>query len=191
MIDFLYHYFDKNIGPFVNLSDIPIDEANAVIGMIKKVRPNSKVAARDSEYMTRRHYYEDILRKEFAKQGGIIKRPAPHYMVVGHVPWLSTWFEDSAFIKIPISEFNLKTISFTYGDSHPVFSNGSHKMDDKEYRRQLYTYEEILKIIDKYGLPQDWNDDGRYGPERYIEAQIWCNETIKKYCYDKLIDVTK
>ena len=44
-------------------------------------------------------------------------------------------------------------------------------------------YEEILKIIEKYGLPQDWNRDGRYGPERYIEAHVWSDETICKYGY--------
>ena len=37
---------------------------------------------------------------------------------------------------------------------------------------KLYTYDEILGIIEKYGLPQNWNDDGKYGPERYIEAHI-------------------
>jgi hypothetical protein len=30
--------------------------------------------------------------------------------------------------------------------------------DGKEYRKKLYTYEKILKIIEKYGLSQDWND---------------------------------
>lgn len=45
--------------------------------------------------------------------------------------------------------------------------------DGKEYRGQVYTYDEILKIIDKYGLPQNWNDDGAHGPERYIEVHIW------------------
>ena len=35
--------------------------------------------------------------------------------------------------------------------------------------------------IQKYGLPQDWNDDGKYGPERYIEVQVWSDETVKKY----------
>ena len=28
--------------------------------------------------------------------------------------------------------------------------------------------EEILGIIEKYGLPQEGNADGAYGPERYI-----------------------
>ncbi len=42
-------------------------------------------------------------------------------------------------------------------------------------------YDEILEIIKKYGMPQDWNDDGKYGPERYIEAHIWSDKVIQKY----------
>ena len=48
-------------------------------------------------------------------------------------------------------------------------------------KKQLATYEEILKIIDKYGLPQDWNDDGKHGQERYIEAHIWSDTPITRY----------
>ena len=178
---YLYHYFDKAIGAFVNLSDIPIDEAKAVLNNIKEAKPNVQSASRHPEYMEYRHSYEEILRTEFGKKGGIMRRKAPHYMVVGHSPWLSTWFDNGAFIKIPITEFDLRTISFTYGDSHPVFSPRAHRMDGKEYRRKLYTYDEILIIIEKYGLPQDWNDDGRHGPERYVEAHIWCDKTIDRY----------
>jgi hypothetical protein len=178
---YLYHYFDKTIGPFVNLSDIPLDEAKAVLNAIKEAKPKVQSAKRHPEYMEDRHYYEKILRTEFAKKDGIIRKKSPHYMVVEHSPWLSTWFENSTFIKIPIEEFDLKTISFTYGDSHPTFSPRVNKMDGKEYRKKLYTYDEILILIEKYGLPQDWNDDGKYGPERYIEAHIWCDETIDKY----------
>jgi hypothetical protein len=42
-------------------------------------------------------------------------------------------------------------------------------------------YDEILGIINKYGLPQDWNDDGKFGPERYIEVQIWSDNPVNKY----------
>ena len=100
-------------------------------------------------------------------------------MVVEHSPWLSSWYEDCAYIKIPIEEFDLETLSFTYGDSHPTFSD--KVKDGKEYRKKLYTYKEILKIIDKYGLPQDWNDGGKFGPERYIEVHVWSDETINRY----------
>ena len=53
--------------------------------------------------------------------------------------------------------------------------------DGKEYRRKVYNYEEILDVIARYGLPQDWNDDGHCGPERYIEVQVWSDETIGRY----------
>ena len=176
---FLYHYFDKTIGPFVNLSDLPVDEAQSILSTIKETKPNSQCAQRHDKYLEYRHNCENIIRSEFAKKGGIISRTSPHYMVIEHSPWLSTWYESSSFIKIPIQEFDIKTISFTYGDSMPTFSPRIN--DGKEYRKKLYTYDEILEIIEKYGLPQDWNDDGKYGPERYIEAHIWSDETINRY----------
>ena len=176
---YLYHYYDKMIGPFKNLSDLNSEEANQILREIAASKPEVQCAKRHPGYMKDRVYYENILRIEFEKKGGLITRKVPHYMVVEHSPWLSTWFENSTFIKIPIEEFDLRTVSFTYGDSHPTFSDRVN--DGKEYRKKLYTYEEILEIIEKYGLPQDWNDDGKYGPERYIEAHIWSDDVIGKY----------
>lgn len=71
------------------------------------------------------------------------------------------------FLKIPISEFDLSTVSFTYGDSHPTFSPRVN--DGLEYRKRLYNYEGILEMTAKYGLPQE----NEYGNVKYIEAQIW------------------
>ena len=176
---FLYHYYDKTIGPFKNLSDLDREEADKVLQQIAITKPNVQCAKRSADYMQARAYYENILRTEFQKKGGYIQRQVPHYMVVEHSPWLSTWYENSAYIKIPIEEFDLRTVSFTYGDSHPTFSDRVN--DGKEYRKKLYTYDEILEVINRYGLPQDWNDDGKFGPERYIEAHIWSDEVIGKY----------
>ena len=138
-------------------------------------------ATRQPQYMDRRHYIENILKTEFKKKGGVVIRKAPHYMVVEHSPWLNTWFDNAEYVKIPIEEFDVKTISFTYGDAFPVFSDSQHKMDDAEFRRVVYTYDEIISIIEKYGLPQNWNYDGTHGPSRYVEAHIWSDETINKY----------
>lgn len=165
----------------MNISELSMEQANIILNRIKEEKPTTQGAQRDSEYMFRRHMYEDIIRKEFLKKGGIINRNAPHYMVIEHSPWLSTWFEDSAYIKIPIEEFDLKTVSFTYGDSHPTFSPWPRDDDWKEYRRKLFTYDEILVIMKKYGLPQDWNNDGKFGPEKHIEAHILSDKTINKY----------
>jgi len=129
--------------------------------------------------MEARYAYESILREEFIKKGGLIQRNVPYYMVIESCEWLSSWFENSAYINIDIKEFDLNTISFTYGDSFPTFSDKVN--DGKEYRKKLYLYDEILQIIKKYGYPQNWNADGVYGPERYIEAHIWSDEVIGKY----------
>lgn len=176
---FFYHYYDKTVGPFASLSDIPVDEAKAVLNEIKKSKPNAQSALRSPEYVQRRHRCERIVKEAFLKKGGLIQREFPHYMVIEHSPWLATWFENGAFVKIPMAEFDLRTVSFTYGDSMPAFS--PQEISDREYFRQVYTHAEIIKIIEKYGLPQDWNDDGKHGYERYIEAQIWSDETIGKY----------
>ena len=120
---FLYHYYDKNIGSFKNLSDLSLDEANRVLQEIAITKPNVQCAKRNSDYMQARRFYENILRNEFKKKGGLIYRQVPHYMVVGHSTWLSTWYENSSYIKIPIEKFDKRTISFTYGDSHPTFSD--------------------------------------------------------------------
>lgn len=108
-----------------------------------------------------------------------MEKDSPYYMVVERSPWLSTWFEQPGVIKIPIEEFDTGKISFTYGDSMPAFSPRVN--DGKEYRKKLYTYDEILEIIARYGLPQDWNDDGAHGPERYIEAHVWTDDPVVRY----------
>lgn len=176
---FLYHYFDKRTGPFKSLTSISKEEAKKVMAAIKKEHPASQCAQRHDKYVEYRHNCEAILRKEFAAKGGIMEIESPHYMVVGHSPWLTTWFEQTDFLKISIDAFDTRTLSFTYGDSMPTFSPTVN--DGKEYRRRIYTYHEILRIIGKYGLPQDWNDDGKFGPERYIEVHVWSNKTIGKY----------
>ncbi|MBR6254517.1 MAG: hypothetical protein IKR22_03685 [Clostridiales bacterium] len=177
---YLYHFFDRRTGPFQSLTNISPEEAKAVIEKIKKERPDSQCALRDDLYVEHRHNCEAILRRELAAKGGfILEKHSPHYMVVEFSPWLSTWFEQSEYIRIPIEEFDLRTVSFTYGDSMPTYSDRC--ADGKEYRKKVYNYDEILKIIGKYGLPQDWNDDGKFGPERYIEAHVWSEMPVARY----------
>lgn len=176
---YLYHYYDKRSGPFMSLTALPAEQRNLILEKIKSERPESMCAKRDLEYIEKRIRCETILKKEFIAKGGIVEIDSPHYMVVEHSPWLSTWYEEGDFLKIPIEYFDVRKISFTYGDSMPTFSPLVN--DGKEYRKQVYTYEEILQIINKYGLPQDWNDDGAHGPERYIEAHIWTDEPVLSY----------
>ena len=175
----LYHYYEKGTPPFRVLSDLSFQDATETLERLRIEHPHAQLASRPPDYMRRRLNCERMLREAFLKKGGMIQREDPYYMTLGHSPWLSTWFDECACIRIPAEEFDLRTVSFTYGDSHPTFSPAAQ--DGKEYRGQLYTFAEILKLIEKYGYPQDWNDDGRFGPERYIEAQIWSDETVGRY----------
>ena len=174
----LYHYYDSKIGALRNLSDLTVDEADKILAEIKKNKPDTMCAKRQADYMSARKRYEDILRTEFLKKGGLIERQVPHYFVVGKCAWLESWFENPAYIEVDTDNLDTRTISFTYGDSHPTFSDRVN--NGKEYRKQLYTFEEIPALIEKYGYPQDWNADGKFGPERYIEAHIWTDRGIVK-----------
>jgi hypothetical protein len=94
---------------------------------------------------------EQIAREIFLFKGGKPIRTVPQYMVVEECEWLM-----------------FPTFS-------PIVTDG------KEYRKQVYTYDEILELIKKYGLPQEWNKDGKYGPERYIEVRVWSDEPLSIY----------
>ncbi|HLO16004.1 MAG TPA: hypothetical protein VK206_14320, partial [Anaerolineales bacterium] len=68
-------------------------------------------------------------------------------------------------------------VSFTYGDSFPAMNYS----DGKPYRGQVYMLSELGEVIKRYGLPQEWNPDGKGGPERYIEAQVWDDGPLREY----------
>lgn len=178
-MDFLYHYYEREIGAFVSLSNLDINEAQQIQNKLK-TENKTFAAQRNEKYLERRKYLEQLVRTMFIEKGGQPVRQTPHYMVIGECPWLSTWFKHSEFVKIPITEFDMKTVSFTYGDTFPTFS--PHISDDIEYHRQVYTYDEILGIIDKYGMPQNTWTAPVYAQPCYIECQVWSDTPIKYYC---------
>ena len=172
----LYHYYDKTVGPFRSISELTDEEAERLLAEIKVSKPRSMCAGRQEEYLTIRRRVEGIMKHRFLIKGGRVERDTPHYLVVGECRWLGEWYENCGVIKIDMSALDPGTVSFTYGDSHPTF--GGRINDGKEYRNKIYTYDEIPAIIEKYGLPQFHNADGRYGPERYVEAQVWSDRGI-------------
>ena len=177
-INDFYHYYEKEKGPFVNLSDLDAENADKVMDEIRE-RGEIFASQRNESYLARRRELEQLARGIFIKKGGKPIRRVPHYMVIEKCDWLKTWYKQGEYVKLPLQSFDLNTVSFSYGDLFPTFSD--RVADGKEYRRQVYTYDEILTLIDKYGLPQDWNSDGRHGPERYIEVHVWSDDAIRGY----------
>ncbi|MCK0473177.1 hypothetical protein [Halalkalibacter sp. APA_J-10(15)] len=172
-VPYLYHYYERNTGPLKNLSELDSNDAERIFKKLQK--ENTTFAAkRPANYLIIRRELEEKIRELFINKGGEPKKGFPHYFIFGECPWVKEWFQDGMEVKIPLKKFDPKTISFTYGDSFPAM----RFQDGKPYRGQVYTLEEISKIIKLYGLPQEWNKDGKYGPERYIEVQVWDDEPL-------------
>lgn len=174
--NFLCHHYEAELGPFLNLSDLPIREAEEIQECIRR---EGRVFAskRSPDYLKIRRELEDRVRRMFIEKGGKPQRERPHYLVVGECPWLLTWCKCGRELRLAMGLFSEDIVSFTYGDLLPTM----RYLDGKPYRCQVYTLSELPELIKTYGLPQEWNSDGRHGPERYIEAQLWSDEPIADY----------
>lgn len=174
--DTLCHYYEQSRGPFRSLSDLPAEEAEAVLNEIRR-RGEGFASQRKPDYLTIRRELEDYVRTRFIEKGGQPERARPHYMILGRCNWLFGWYLHGCVLEIPLAQFNPAHVSFTYGDTFPAMRCA----DGKPYRRQVYTLAELPDLIACYGLPQDWNADGAHGPDRYIEAQIWSDAPLRAW----------
>jgi hypothetical protein len=172
----LYHYYECSRGPFRNLSDLPTDEAEAILAAIRE-RREGFASQRNADYLTIRRGLEEWVRRLFIEKGGEPIRERPHYMIVGECAWLESWYQNGCAVHIPLTEFDPQQVSFTYGDTFPAM----RYEDGKPYRKQVYTLSELPDVMHRYGMPQEWNADGNYGPDRYIEAQVWDDRPLEKW----------
>lgn len=172
----LYHYYDNSTGPFRNLSDLPVSEAEAVLLAIR--RSNKGFASqRTPDYFEIRRGLESEAREMFIRKGGKPVRAYPHYLTLGECPWLLGWYPHGKQLRISVDIFDPDTLSFTYGDLFPTM----RVRDGKRYRGMLYTLDEIGRLVEELGLPQEWNPDGLRGPERYIEVQVWDDKPLSEF----------
>ena len=174
--DFLSHNYDASIGPFVNLSDLAVQTAEV---HLERIRQSGKTFAskRSVDYLAVRRELEDQVRKLFIQKGGKPVRRRPQYMILGTCPWMLSWYVRGCELRIPLKRFSPENLSFTYGDTFPAM----RYPDGKSHRGQVYCLDEIPDLVLQFGLPQDWNLNGKHGPDRYIEAQIWDDAPLIEY----------
>lgn len=172
----LFHYYESGQGPFRNLSSLSVEEASKISEQLRQ-EGKSFASQRSEDYMIIRRELEKEARNVFINKGGKPRNQFPHYMTLGECEWLESWYKNPKMIAIDWNEFLEESISFTYGDLFPTMRYQDHK----PYRKKVFTKNEIMKIIEEFGLPQDWNKSGHNGPERYIEVQIWDEEIIRKF----------
>jgi hypothetical protein len=174
--NYLSHYYDCANKPFRSLSNLPPEEAKAVLSAIRQ-RGAGFASQRKADYLTIRRELEATVRQRFIEKGGQPVRACPHYLILGSCDWLRSWYTQGCELRVPLEQFEPLHVSFTYGDTFPAMRYA----DGKPYRKQVYTLAELPQVIRTYGLPQDWNADGAHGPDRYIEAQVWSDAALRRW----------
>ena len=184
----LYHYYEKALPPLRAITALPFDEAAAILRARQREDPNLTSPHIDW-FLTRRYDMERTLREKFIAIGGKPVRAAPVYCTLGANKGMQTWFREAAHLRIPIGAFDPDTISFTYGDTFPMFNAALD--EGEEWRSRVYRYADMLKLIEKYGYPEDPAYDSIHGvfPQdkpinhylKYIEAHVWSDEVLNLY----------
>jgi len=187
----LYHYYEKGTPPFRTLTSLPFEEAKAVMisGLADKTMFNDLQPTWIDNFLRLRYDSDKTLRERFSSIGGKPARTSPVYFTLGANKGMKTWFEEPAWIKIPMSEFDADTVSFTYGDSFAVFNEALNTGED--WWGQIYKYDGIMRVIEKYGFPEDppYNMRNKIFPEgrhinhclKFVEAHVWSDEVLNKY----------
>ncbi len=174
--DFICHYYNAADGPLCNLSDLAADEAEAVLARIRR-QGDRFASRRTDDYLEVRRALEERVRRLFVEKGGRPVRLRPQYFVLGECAWLKSWYPQGCELRVPLAAVPAHSVSFTYGDTFPAMRHP----DGSPTRGQVYTLQELPVLVATYGLPQIWNPDGRLGPDRYIEAQVWEDEPLLPY----------
>ncbi len=172
----LCHYYENACGPFLSLTALEPGQSEQILQGIR-LAGNRFASRRAEDYLQVRRGLEEQIRRMFAALGGQPERGRPHYLILGQCDWARSWYVQGCEIQILLATVNPATVSFTYGNSFPAM----RYQDGKPYRGKVYTMSEIPGLIEQFGLPQVWNPRGEFGPERYIEAQLWADDPVQEY----------
>jgi hypothetical protein len=188
----LTHYHHKQEPPFKSLSALNIEEALTIATQLQAREGSVYRRFQDPrKYLEARIATEKWLLDEFINKGGEPKITFPLYMVVENAIWIEEGYNgQSRKIQIPLSEFEQKEISFTYPDSMVSYWLKYKKQEtfyQPDYHGQVFRLDEILQIIEKYGIPaSEWKTQETRKHDIFIEAQIWNEQVILDYLKNNL-----
>ncbi len=185
--NYLTHYYEKRNIPLKNICNSTDAEAQAILTRLFESGQRTWL---HSGYLKERREVEAWLYNECVKKGKKPYLQHPLYFVLGEHDDL---FQKGGFfssahplkLKIPLSIFDSDIISFTYPDSMASFNiprTTRGKPYLKSFHSQVFTRDEITKIVQTYGLPGNrWKSEESWRYDRFIEAQIWDNRPIEKF----------
>jgi hypothetical protein len=199
-MDHLTHYYRKNKQPFESMSYLSDDEAESVGKAL--FEENSKAFKRFRKFPTywpRRRKTDQWVRSEFKKKGGIPVEPYPQYMVLGKSSYISELGGDEGYVElqIPLAEFNMEEVSFTYSDCMVSMWLLEEQKEKDYYNPELhgkvFTLPEILNVVKTHGIPnREWEIDSTKSFDFFVEAQIWSFRPLEKYIekHNKKVELT-
>ena len=183
---FATHYYLADREPFLSLSDLPVDEATAVMAELHARRRNGYQRVFGRRYMELRQLTEARLRELFVEAGGAPDRRAPHYFVLGTSAWYRALAPDTREVRIELTELPTGAASFTYPDSFTAMAFAPRfglPYEARPYHERVYRMHELSDVLAEFGLPADAPDASYAGYqhrpfERYIEIQCWAEPPL-------------
>ncbi|AXT54594.1 hypothetical protein D1815_02080 [Aquimarina sp. AD1] len=179
---YLFHYYELENGPFRNITEYGHEKAENIQDKITEGW-NSK---RPENYLDLRFSLEKKIKDGFILKGGRPNRKDPFYFTLGKCEFAKSWYVNPGVIKIPLIDFKPEHISFTYPDSmisYQFHDESKLKTYRKNCNGQIFLLDEINDLIGEYGLPNEEKSqtEERFKYDKYIEAQVWDDQIIKKY----------
>ncbi|RKP57938.1 hypothetical protein D7Z26_00015 [Cohnella endophytica] len=185
MFEYITHYYYTV--PFRSLSALSRSEAMKVMEELCDDSPIFERFKEPVQYWENRLEAENWLRNGFKEKGGVPKDKYPFYAVLGTADWIENYTLseglDVKLLRIPLSLFSDKDVSFTLPDSMVSFWIGRDKPEEyynSKYHGQIFTLSEVktmmtTDLMNKFQLliPK--------GTIPYIEAQIWNHEIAMNY----------
>ncbi len=165
---FAFRFFEKKDGPFVSLRQFGYDE----VSEIGKKAGISNI----HDIFNNRVMIEDLLMRQFKRQGGVSTLPYPYYATVfDELPasnQLHVRFSEPQCLKIPMREFPKDQVSFTYGQSPRALT----RKDNHPTRRKVMLWDEAEWAINTFPFI---DEEGTW-----LEMQIWEDDTLKRFYGD-------
>ena len=170
------HNYDPKWGPFHNICTLPAVDAEKMFE--KLCRSNHFIR---SNYLQKRMRTEQWLVSAKNEKLGSTPLEHPIYFFLGDYRIWATDGGDpmrSAAVRMPLSRFDIETITFTWGDST---INAPHLKDEREPSASdpslghIYKIAEIESIINDRGLPTPTRP---VGLASFVEVQIWDDEPL-------------
>jgi len=178
--EYIYHYYEKANGPFLNLTTLPKNEAKRILSNLKGFNSN-----RPENYYDLRLEHELRLKEIFVQKGGETKRNDPYYFTLGECDWIKSWYVNPGVVRIKIASIkNFNSMSLTYTDSMVSFQLAEDdrlEIHRKPCHGKVYMLDEIYEVIEKYGMPSEnkWRNNKEDFYDRFIELQMWNDDFLK------------